>query len=115
MPNTPRTPRRTSYSRRDDLKSKDVQPKVRPQSLYESTSVQDRIRQWQAQGAADAASPDALSVRSIPLSDHVIETSRARTPEQKVPNTEPSWRQRFLEKERELRKEEKATREVTAP
>lgn len=32
-------------------------------------SVQDRIRQWQAQGAANAVAPDAVSVRSLPFSD----------------------------------------------
>ncbi|OAP64407.1 hypothetical protein AYL99_00379 [Fonsecaea erecta] len=40
-----------------------------PSGLYESPSVQDRIRQWQAQGAANALAPDAVSVRSIPISE----------------------------------------------
>ena len=115
MPVTPRANRKTSNSRRNETKSKETSPKPRPQSVYEPTSVQDRIRQWQAQGAADAASPDALSVRSLPLSDHAIETPRAQTPERKPPNTTPSWRQRFLEKERELRAEEKAARDPVAP
>ena len=109
MPATPRATRRSSSSRRPESNSKDAAPEARPQSLYEPTSVQDRIRQWQAQGAADASSPDTLSVRSIPCPDHVSETPRAQSPAEKVPRSAPTWRQRFLEKERELRAEEKAT------
>jgi hypothetical protein len=41
-----------------------------------AASVQDRIRQWQAQGAADALAPDAVSVRSNPLSDCGSNVSR---------------------------------------
>ncbi|KIV81443.1 hypothetical protein PV11_03632 [Exophiala sideris] len=43
----------------------------RPVNNYSSGagSVQDRIQQWQAQSAANAVDPDALSVRSIPRSD----------------------------------------------
>ena len=76
---------------------------------------QDRIRQWQAQGAAEAASPDALSVWSLPLSDHVIETPRAQTPQKRAPDSAPTWRQRYLEKERELSAEEQAPRDVKSP
>ncbi|RMZ76379.1 hypothetical protein DV737_g4849, partial [Chaetothyriales sp. CBS 132003] len=41
---------------------------LRPRSHYHATSVQDRIREWQAHGAANALDPDAVSVRSTPLS-----------------------------------------------
>lgn len=41
----------------------------RVSTIFEANSVQDRIRIWQAQGAASAPSPDALSTHSIPLSD----------------------------------------------
>ena len=106
MPATARATRRSS---------KDAPPKSRPQSLYEPTSVQDRIRQWQVQGAAEAASPDSLSVRSLPLSDHVSETARAQIPEKRAPESAPTWRQRFFEQERQLRAEEKAPRDGQSP
>ncbi|KAI1620505.1 hypothetical protein EDD37DRAFT_640291 [Exophiala viscosa] len=42
-------------------------------------SVQDRIQQWQAQSAANAVDPDALSVRSIPRSDVASIVSRPKS------------------------------------
>lgn len=54
-------------------------------------------------------------MRSLPLSDHVIEIPRAQTPEKRAPDSAPTWRQRFLEKERELRAEQKPQREVKSP
>lgn len=119
MPTTPRTKttRRASTSRQDDRNVRNPASNTRPQSLYEPASVQDRIRQWQAQGAASAPAPDALSVRSIPISDDGGDTPASRTPPlwEQVPKPGPSWRQRFLEKERELRSEEKATRDIVTP
>src|SRR5690349_23170016 len=47
--------------------------------LYDSPSVQDRIRQWQAQGAANALDPDTVSVRSIPISECPSANSRPRS------------------------------------
>ncbi|KAJ9606003.1 hypothetical protein H2200_009852 [Cladophialophora chaetospira] len=51
----------------------------RPASLQEPSSVQDRIRQWQAQGAADALDPDAVSVRSIPISESPSTKTRPKS------------------------------------
>ena len=68
-------PHRSSKSLRPDkipsLKSQNVASN-RPESF----TVQDRIRQWQAQGAADASAPDTLSVRSMPLSECPSTVSR---------------------------------------
>ena len=41
----------------------------RPSAAVEPGAVQDRIRQWQTQGAEFAAAPDALSVNSEPPSE----------------------------------------------
>lgn len=68
MPPTPSTPRRSSYNRR----SAPVTPKSntpKPEGLYDLNSVQDRIKQWQSQGAAAAPAPDADSILSNPASD----------------------------------------------
>ncbi|EXJ91072.1 hypothetical protein A1O1_04179 [Capronia coronata CBS 617.96] len=51
----------------------------RTSGLYDSNSVQDRIRQWQAQGAANATAPDAVSVRSIPYSECASTVSRPKS------------------------------------
>lgn len=51
----------------------------RTSGLYDSNSVQDRIRQWQAQGAANAPAPDAVSVRSVPFSECASTVSRPRS------------------------------------
>lgn len=51
----------------------------RASSQFDSGSVQDRIRQWQVQGAANAVDPDVLSVRSIPRSECPSITSRPRS------------------------------------
>jgi hypothetical protein len=59
-------------------KTQDVAPE-RPSSLYEPSSVQARIQQWQAQGAANALAPDAVSVRSMPLSECPSIVSRPRS------------------------------------
>lgn len=73
--------RGTSKNNKFDTRpSKDqhVDPSPRP-NLQEPTSVQDRIRQWQAQGAANALAPDAISVRSIPISECLSTSSRAKS------------------------------------
>lgn len=68
-------PRRSSKNLRPDkipsLKTQNV-----ASTRSESPSVQDRIRQWQAQSAADALAPDALSVRSLPISESPSTVSR---------------------------------------
>ena len=68
-------PRRSSRNLRPDkipsLKTQNV-----ASTRSESPSVQDRIRQWQAQGAADALAPDTLSVRSLPISESPSTISR---------------------------------------
>ncbi|KIW11280.1 hypothetical protein PV08_10580 [Exophiala spinifera] len=46
---------------------------------HDHGSVQDRIRQWQAQGAASAVDPDALSVRSTPRSECASFDSRPKS------------------------------------
>ncbi|KAL6252635.1 hypothetical protein RBB50_000354 [Rhinocladiella similis] len=51
----------------------------RASSHHDSGSVQDRIRQWQAQGAANAVDPDVLSVRSMPRSECPSFTSRPKS------------------------------------
>ncbi|KIW88192.1 uncharacterized protein Z519_11303 [Cladophialophora bantiana CBS 173.52] len=76
---TPNSVRRTSRhhfsNTRPAQKPQNVESS-RPVGLYESPSVQDRIRQWQAQGAANALAPDAVSVRSIPTSECASASSR---------------------------------------
>ncbi|OQV00088.1 hypothetical protein CLAIMM_05632 [Cladophialophora immunda] len=76
---TPTSTRRTSKNHRSNTRSSSKPQNVdspRPSGLYESPSVQDRIRQWQAQGAANAPPPDAVSVRSIPISECPSTVSR---------------------------------------
>lgn len=71
-------PRRSSRTLRPDkipsLKNHNV-----ASTRSESPSVQDRIRQWQAQGAANALAPDTLSVRSLPISECPSTVSRPPT------------------------------------
>jgi len=69
MPVTPGSARRSSNARRQEQTSSSREATPKSQSLHEAASVQDRIRQWQARSAADALPPDALSVRSFPLSE----------------------------------------------
>ena len=52
----------------------------RPTSLHEPASVQDRIQRWQDQGAAEALAPDAVSVRSLPVSECASDGTRPRSP-----------------------------------
>ncbi|KIW85044.1 hypothetical protein Z517_00432 [Fonsecaea pedrosoi CBS 271.37] len=77
---TPTADRRTSKHNRSNTrpssKPQNVDSPRPPSGLYESPSVQDRIRQWQAQGAANALAPDAVSVRSIPISECPSTVSR---------------------------------------
>ena len=77
MPVTPRAARRRSNTPHNADSSHESASKLKPQRLSDSTTVQDRIRQWQAQGAATALDPDAVSVRSTPLSDYAHDRSRA--------------------------------------
>ncbi|KAK5047744.1 hypothetical protein LTR84_006409 [Exophiala bonariae] len=68
-------PRRSARTSRPDKIPSLRQDVASPRS--ESPSVQDRIRQWQAQGAAEAIAPDNLSVRSLPMSECPSTISRA--------------------------------------
>ncbi|KIW70059.1 hypothetical protein PV04_02370 [Phialophora macrospora] len=61
-------PKAYRTSRRTSLKNQNVES-PHPTSLYEKTTVQDRIRLWQTQGAAETLAPDAVSVRSLPVSE----------------------------------------------
>lgn len=118
MPETPRTPRRTSTARRDAARPQESPPitsKIRPHSVYESTSVQDRIRQWQAQGAANALAPDALSVHSVPASVASSDVSRAASPAAEPPNTAPARKSRWPTRELETPTEGRESRSSSAP
>ena len=72
------TTRNYRFSTRSSPKSQHVDT-ARPASLYEPSPIQDRIRQWQAQGAANALAPDAVSVRSIPISECPSTASRPKS------------------------------------
>ncbi len=79
MPLTPSTLRRSSYNRH----SAPATPKnnsSNPAGLYDANSVQDRIRQWQSQGAPAAPAPDAVSILSNPASDVERAESRENSP-----------------------------------
>ena len=96
MPEAPRTPRRSLAARQttsDGLNTST--PKARPQSTCEASSVQDRIRQWQAQGAADALALDAVSVRSVPASVASSNLSRPGTPGDNVTYSAPARKNRW--------------------
>ncbi|KIX07312.1 uncharacterized protein Z518_01965 [Rhinocladiella mackenziei CBS 650.93] len=74
--------RRTSKNHRLEPRSSLKSPNVasnQATGLYDSASVQDRIRQWQAQGAANAPAPDAVSLRSIPTSECASTVSRPKS------------------------------------
>ncbi|OCT49766.1 hypothetical protein CLCR_06532 [Cladophialophora carrionii] len=73
-----KTPKTYRTSRRTPPKIQNVESSQRAGS-YEATTVQDRIRQWQAQGAAEALAPDAVSVRSIPVSECPSGAARPRS------------------------------------
>ncbi|ETN46875.1 uncharacterized protein HMPREF1541_01064 [Cyphellophora europaea CBS 101466] len=118
MPETPRTPRRTSTARRDAARTQETAaapPKTRPHTMYESSSVQDRIRQWQAQGAANALDPDALSVRSIPRSNASAEASRATTPVAEPPKSVPIRQSRWTVPEVDAPSKDRGSRSSSAP
>lgn len=74
--------RKTTRNQRNEplspLQNHDVASN-RPANSYGSGSVQDRIQQWQAQSAANAIDPDALSVRSIPRSDVLSIVSKPKS------------------------------------
>ncbi|EXJ92689.1 hypothetical protein A1O3_01241 [Capronia epimyces CBS 606.96] len=73
-----RPPKSQQIEPSSPLRDHNVTPN-RPSGLYDSGSVQDRIRQWQAQGAANAPAPDAVSIRSIPFSDCPSTVSRPKS------------------------------------
>ncbi|EXJ61755.1 hypothetical protein A1O7_02185 [Cladophialophora yegresii CBS 114405] len=73
-----KTPKTYRTSRRTPPKVQNVESSQRDDA-YEATTVQDRIRQWQAQGAAEALAPDAVSVRSIPASECPSSVTRPRS------------------------------------
>ncbi|KIW54896.1 hypothetical protein PV05_07222 [Exophiala xenobiotica] len=64
--------RKTSRTQRNEPHSSAESPYVASSRNFgycDSSPVQGRIRQWQAQGAANAIDPDALSIRSMPRSE----------------------------------------------
>ncbi|KAL2435007.1 hypothetical protein ABEF95_012315 [Exophiala dermatitidis] len=73
-----RTPKSRKVESSSPLTINHVTPN-RTSGLYDSNSVQDRIRQWQVQGAANAPAPDAVSVRSIPFSECPSTVSRPKS------------------------------------
>lgn len=77
--------------------------------------MQDRIRQWQAQGAANALAPDALSVHSLPASVASAEISRATSPVAEAPNTAPTRRGRWAPADLESPTRGRDSRSSSAP
>lgn len=106
-------------SKRRSPKSQERSPIVHGQrsdkqkTSRESTAIQDRIRQWQAQGAAQAHDPDAVSVRSFPQPDVTREQRACRELEdtQRAPHNRTSqWVHRGDQQwTRERRRSQKQT------
>ena len=113
MPVTPRTARRTSNGQPSTRWTQETTPKAKKPGLYEPTSVQDRIAQWQAQGAASAAAPDALSVRSIPLSTKDRDSSPS--PSLDTPLSAPPRRNRWADSDKENAPKAQHERSRSAP
>ena len=113
MPVTPRTARRTSNGQPSARRTQETTPKAKKPSFCEPTSVQDRIAQWQAQGAASAAAPDALSVRSIPLSTKDRESSPS--PSLDSTRSAPPRRNRWADSNKENAPKAQQERSRSAP
>ncbi|RMZ89485.1 hypothetical protein DV736_g3287, partial [Chaetothyriales sp. CBS 134916] len=109
MPATPRA------SRRHSATPPETASPLKRHSHYHATSVQDRIREWQAHGAANALDPDAVSLRSTPLSDAGNGRSNAASPVPMTPQSHPSGRGRLTEASKEHQDHDRGRSTSSAP
>lgn len=73
--------RRTSAARRRQQREDAAAGTTKKSTpTVDNSTIQDRIRKWQTQDAAEAVDPDVLSVRSMPRSERSRTPMRSRSP-----------------------------------
>ncbi|RMZ78417.1 hypothetical protein DV738_g3932, partial [Chaetothyriales sp. CBS 135597] len=108
MPATPRASRRRSRT------PPETPPPLKPHSNPHAASVQDRIREWQAHGAAHALDPDAVSLRSAPVSEVGNGRSHPASPLPVTPLSVPARRGRLTESGKDQRSDDRGGRSTSS-
>ncbi|RMD41048.1 hypothetical protein DV735_g4084, partial [Chaetothyriales sp. CBS 134920] len=108
MPATPRASRRRSGT------PPQTPSPQKPHSSQHAASVQDRIREWQAHGAASALDPDAVSLRSPPLSEAGNGRSNPASPLPVTPLSVPARRGRLAESGKDQRPDDRGGRSTSS-